>query len=184
MRIPFIQTVVCIVALSLMLAPVLRAEKPGCGCGSKVLTRESTRLPKAVRTYLAENLAGYEVVGEADYEEKWLDDPDLHWSLQADFDGNGKLDFALLMKKEKSIVLVVVRRVEHGYAHEVLEKDLCDIPVIATLRIQPKGHTNLAAPDAPATNMKYFRNPAIRLGILETSIDFRWYWEEGNWHAV
>jgi hypothetical protein len=181
--ISFIRTATCIVVLSLALAPAVRAQKSGCGCRT-IPAREDAKIPKAVRTYLAANLAGFEAVGEADYDEVWLDNPDLHWSLKADFDGNGKLDYALLMKKEDAVALVVVRRMKGGYTHEVLEEDLCDIPVIATLRIQPKGHTNIAVPDSPETNLKYFWHPAIRLGILDTNIDFRWYWEEGEWHAV
>jgi hypothetical protein len=181
-RILHIQTIVCIVALSLALAPIVRAEKSGCGC-APIPSRENAKIPKAVRTYLAANLPGYEAVGEADYDEVWLENPDVHWSLAADFDGNRRLDYALLMKNENTIALVVVLRQKTGYTHEILEKDLCDVPVIATLGVQPKGHTNLAAPDAPA-NMKYFWNPAIRLGILEPAIKLHWYWEEGEWHTV
>ncbi|MCC6486977.1 MAG: hypothetical protein IT364_05710 [Candidatus Hydrogenedentes bacterium] len=183
-RFAFFRITACLAALTLASAPAFPAEKPGCGCGTKIATRENIKPPKAVRTYLAANLTGYEAVSEADYEEVWLDNQDLHWTLQADFDGNGKADYALLMKKDGEVALVVVRRMNDGYTHDILEPDLCDIPVVATLRIQPKGHTNIAAPDATAAEMKYFWNPAIRIGILETDIDLRWYWEEGKWHAI
>ena len=183
-RASFIRTLACLVALCLASAPALPAEKPGCGCGAKIATRENVKPPKAVRTYLAASLPGYEAVGEAYYEEVWVDSVDLHWALQADFDGNGKADYALLMKKEGAVALVVILHVDDGYTHEILEKDLCEIPVVATLKIQPKGHTNVATFDAAKPEMKYFWNPAIRLGILETDMDLRWYWEKGKWHAV
>ncbi|MCC6696572.1 MAG: hypothetical protein IT365_13155 [Candidatus Hydrogenedentes bacterium] len=181
-RTVLIRLTACFVALASV--PAFPAEKPGCGCGTKIATRENVKPPKAVRAYLTASLPGYVAVGEADYEEVWLDSADLHWALQADFDGNGKADYALLMKKDGEIALVVVRHVDNGYTHEILEKDLCDVPVVATLRIQPKGHTNIAPFDATKPEMKYFWNPAIRVGILETCVDLRWYWEEGKWHAI
>ncbi|GMV94446.1 MAG: hypothetical protein AMXMBFR82_42240 [Candidatus Hydrogenedentota bacterium] len=181
-RTGYLQAIVCIVILSVALTPAVHAQKSGCGCAA-IPTRENAKIPKAVRTYLAANLPGYEAVGEGDYDEAWLENPDVHWALAADFDGNRRLDYALLMKNQDTIALVVVLRQNSGYAHTILEKDLCDVPVIATLGIQQKGHTNLAEPDAPA-NMKYFWNPAIRLGILEPSIELHWYWEEGEWHTV
>lgn len=153
-----------------------------------VPTPPEVSLPKAVKDYLSEHLKGYEAVGKQDYEQWWFEevtDFSPCWSLRADFDGNSKDDYALLMKKDQKVVFVVVRAIEKGYVHDVLNNDISDLPVRATLQLQGPGLTSVDMADAEKPEMKNLMNSSVTTRILETDDhDYLHYWENGQWHEA
>lgn len=147
-------------------------------------------LPEPVRSYLANNPEGFEPIEKKDYSSLLLEyvidhEGDyIHWLLCADFDGNEKEDYALLVKKNGKISLVVVRTLKDRFVRDILEADVENMPCNLALKSHPLGPTRMGMVDARDPPVKKLRNPAIISSTAKTDDDRLWYWEKGRWYRV
>ena len=112
-------------------------------------------VPASVRHYLNQVMPEYRPVTSSDYDPTWFNPRSkyfapkmsiFNWALRADFDGDGRMDYALLMRgsADKDLkAFVVVRTTENGWTHDILD----------AYRWPP-----LPDPDKPAPGDIYERN--------------------------
>ncbi len=134
--------------------PVLEPKEDGAPTKLANAAR-GTVLPVAVLRYLKQALPEYRPVTPSDYDPSWFNPlrkysaPRMsifNWVLRADFDGNGDVDYALLLRggeDEDLKAFVVVRATENGWTHDILD----------AYRWPP-----LPDPDKPAPGDIYQRN--------------------------
>ncbi len=182
------------VSIAGILAAATPAEEPKKSDGSLKKNAQELALPNEVKQYLAEKLPSYTQVTKKDYDAIWFR-PDnkkhleeFNRSLRADFDGNGKDDFALLMKGqvdgEKKLALIVVRAMDNGHAHEILDSYAALPAVRETIEIDPPGKKSMGLADDPDPEMKTILLPSILVTPLESCGEVRYYWEKDRWHKV
>lgn len=92
-----------------------------------------TVLPDAVLRYLKQALPEYRPVTPSDYDPIWFNPRReycaqrmsiFNWALRADFDGDGNVDYAILLRGEDDKDLkafVIVRATESGWTHDILD---------------------------------------------------------------
>ena len=147
-------------------------------------------LPDVVRSYLGDCLEGFEPIEKKDFSSMLLEyvidhEGDyIHWLLCADFDGNGKVDYALLVKREGKVSLVVIRALKDRFALDILEADIESMPCYMTLKLHPPGPTSMGMVDDIDAPVKKLKNPAIIVSTAEIDDDRLWYREKGRWHRV
>lgn len=112
----------------------------------------------------------------------------FNWSLRADFDGNGKDDYAILLtgtvENKPQVALVVARAVKKGWHHEVLESYASRPPLRLIIQLDPPGMKPFGNGDDVDAPLKMVRNPSIIRDVLETDATLRYYWKRGKWREV
>lgn len=174
-------------AISALFATVMLAQETESDEEQNLQFAHDVVLPEAIQKFLRTKLSDYVPVRKEDYDQVWFEqggDDIPHWSAVADYDGNGKDDYAVLMKRNDDVALIVVRSLDKTYTHEVLRVEESDSPVTVVVHNVEPGWTNISSIDDPNPEKKYLKNPSLWTGILETCSSYRHYWDEGEWHKV
>lgn len=164
---------------------------------SDVPTAHEVKLPESLLDYLGKHMPDFRPVTQADYDPVWFE-PDsqanalegdwFNWSLRADFDGNGKDDYAIILTSnvgDKShVALVVVRAARKGWRHDILQSYESEIPIRLIIHLDPPGMKKCGNGDDEDAPLKMIRNPSIVRDFLETDAMLRYYWKLGKWREV
>lgn len=151
-------------------------------------------IPTSLKKYLTKKLPDYRLVSKKDYEPYWFDPAnkqylvDFNWSIRADFDGNGNDDYALLMigkvDGERLEALVAVRRLNDGWAHDILSSYSSKPPITEKIYIDTPGEKAMGLADEENPEMKMLSFPSIIAEALESCGTTRYYWENGAWREI
>lgn len=149
------------------------------------------QLPESLHTYLKTELPAFHPVTEKDFVAGSFDgnreqlSTSLPWLAQADFDGNGMDDFALLMlgikDGKRHVSLVTARAGENGWTHEVLHSYTWDRAVPDKLDLEPAGPVFMGYDENGQERTETLAYPSVTMGGLKQCPAHRYCWKDGAW---
>lgn len=181
-------------ALAISSCVTIPADEPGERLKSPESSLNEVPLTGTLQQYLAEKLPEFRLVTRKDYWTGWFDGENederkwLHWSLTADFDGNGMADYVFLMVGSvdgmRHVSLVAARAGESGWSHDVLVSYAWGRELVDRIGLEPAGRVFMGYEDDGQERTESLAFPSVEMGGLEQCPANRYYWKEGQWREA
>jgi hypothetical protein len=148
-------------------------------------------IPEVVYALLEEKLPGWRLPSPNTWEKYWFHaykkENALVDYVSADFNGDSKPDYALLLKNEQhAFIIWVLQSDSNDYkAIELTEVTEATLPLNTGLELINKSKLNHLSMDEGADNIKTIdlKHPAIQVSYFEASAE-TYYWKDGKFQSV
>lgn len=139
-------------------------------------------LPTHVRAYVQTHVAEYTIVDTADYGISWwsfYDRSVIPFAVTTDINDDRFLDYALLVKKNQVLRLVIVLGTAHGFTHHFIHdfnEAYKQNNLQYGLMVEPPGQTDVVVPEERSLIL-----PSNGIALMELENKARiYYWQDGG----